>query len=93
MDAVTRGDGMGTALLAEVEREARGAICRRCVLTTTNDNLGALAFYQKRGRRLTGLNPDAVERARALKPGIPLIGDNGVPIRNELELTLPLEGV
>ena len=92
LDAVTRGAGVGTALLAEVICEARAAICERCVLTTTNDNLDALAFYEKRGWRLTGLNPGAVDRARTIKPGIPLVGDNGVPIRNELELTLPLEG-
>ena len=91
LDAVTRSVGVGTALLVEVAREARAASCGRCVLITTNDNLDALAFYQKRGWRLTGLNPGAIDRARAIKPGIPFVGDSGVPIRDELELTLPLE--
>jgi hypothetical protein len=58
---------------------------------TTNDNLRALRFYQRRGLRLAALYPGAVEESRRLKPSIPLIGENGIPIRDELELELDLE--
>ncbi len=52
----------------------------------------ALRFYQKRGFVLVAVHRDAVAAARALKPEIPLIGEDGIPIRDELELELALEG-
>lgn len=48
--------------------------CRVLRLTTTNDNLPALRFYQKRGFVLHRLLPGAVERSREIKPEIPLLG-------------------
>jgi hypothetical protein len=59
-------------------------------LITTNDNLDALRFYQRRGLRLVGLAPDAVAASRRLKPGIPEIGAYGIPLRDELTLELSL---
>lgn len=90
LDSFREGAGVGTALLQAVVELARAQGCRRLFLITTNDNLGALRFYQKRGLRLAALHPDAVTRARDLKPGIPLLGDHGIPIRDELELELAL---
>jgi hypothetical protein len=59
---------------------------------TTNDNLDALRFYQRRGFRLTALRAGAVDRTRAsLKPRIGTLGEHGIPLRNELELELVLE--
>lgn len=86
-----RWHGAGTALIAAVRRLALDAGCRRLHLTTTNDNVDALRFYQRRGFRLAALLPGAVDDSRArLKPDIPPIGDHGIPIRDELELELPL---
>jgi hypothetical protein len=31
-----------------------------------------------------------MEEARVLKPGIPLIGENGIPLRDEIELEMML---
>ncbi len=90
LDSLRESRGVGTALLEAVEDEARRAGACRVVLTTTNDNLRALGFYQKRGFSLAGLRAGAVDRARKLKPGIPEIGQNGIPIRDELELELKL---
>lgn len=60
-------------------------------LDTTNDNLGALAFYQRLGFRLSALRPTVVDASRAtLKPQIPATGEDDLPIRDELELTHPL---
>jgi hypothetical protein len=59
-------------------------------LVTTNNNLRALAFYQKRGFRLVALIPGAVEQLRTLKPTIPLVDRTGLPIRDELHLELRL---
>ena len=74
--------GVGTALIAAVERKAR-----RLWLLTTNDNVDALRFYQRRGFRLAELHPGGVDESRArLKPEIPETGEYGIPIRDELIL-------
>jgi ribosomal protein S18 acetylase RimI-like enzyme len=87
------GIGVGTALLDAAERAARAAGCTRLWLITTNDNLHALGFYQRRGLRLVAVRPGAVDEARrSLKPEIPVTGDEGIPIRDELELELRLNG-
>jgi ribosomal protein S18 acetylase RimI-like enzyme len=77
-------NGAGTALLEAVRALARD---RPLWLITTNDNLGALRFYQRRGFRLAKLHAGAVDDSRArLKPEIPEFGDYGIPIRDEIEL-------
>ena len=55
-------------------------------LITTNDNLRALQFYQKRGYSLTKIYKDAMDEVRKVKPNVPIIGENGIPLRDELEL-------
>jgi N-acetylglutamate synthase-like GNAT family acetyltransferase len=86
LDAVTPRREIGTELLnALVERLTEQGV-RRLSVTTTNDNLAALAFYQRRGFRFRRLRPGAVEDARRLKPAIPLLGENGIPIRDEIDL-------
>lgn len=92
INSVVRGVGVGSALLRAVEDEARSAGCRRVFLITTNDNTPALRFYQRRGYRLVALRPNALDASRRLKPGIPQIGLDGIPLRDELELERPLDG-
>ncbi len=91
LDALREGQGIGSALMERVKQQAKQAGCRRVWLITTNDNLHALGFYQKRGYRLVGLAPGAVNRSRKIKSQIPEIGMNSIPIRDELELELRLE--
>jgi ribosomal protein S18 acetylase RimI-like enzyme len=86
LEAFERRRGIGTALLAAVVRAAGR---RRLWVVTTNDNLDALRFYQRRGFRLVELRPGAVDAARAsLKPTIGVAGAHGIEIRDELELEL-----
>jgi ribosomal protein S18 acetylase RimI-like enzyme len=83
--------GVGTELVEAVVKSAREAGCRRLWLVTTNDNVDALRFYQRRGFRLTQLRPGAVDASReSLKPEIPPVGAHGIPLRDELELELTL---
>jgi GNAT superfamily N-acetyltransferase len=82
--------GAGTRLLDAVAGAARAAGCRRLWLITTNDNVDALRFYQRRGLRLAAVHRDAVARSRELKPSIPAIGHHAIPIRDEIELDLNL---
>jgi ribosomal protein S18 acetylase RimI-like enzyme len=86
IDAFPPGAGTGTALLDAAVDVARSAGCRRVWLMTTNDNLDALRFYQRRGFRLAGLRPGALAASRALKPEIPETGAYGIPLRDELDL-------
>jgi len=89
IDAPVRGQGTGTELLAAARETAARAGCTRLWLLTTNDNLDALRFYQRRGMRIVGVHPGAVQRARRHKPGIPATGDYGIAMHDELELELP----
>ena len=90
LDSLRPGQGIGTALLRAVEDCARQAGCRVLKLTTTNDNTRALRFYQKLGFELAALRPGAVNLSRRLKPSIPEFGLDGIPIRDEIDLVLPL---
>ncbi len=90
VDAFIQGAGAGRALIEAAAAEARRLGCRRLWLITTNDNTPALRFYQRCGMRLAALHRDALEQSRALKPEIPETGLDGIPIRDELELELPL---
>lgn len=53
-------------------------------LVTTNDNLNALKFWQKRGFRITGIKLGAVDKARKKKSSIPIIGDFEIPLHDEI---------
>lgn len=87
LHAAERGGGVGTALLRAAEDVARDAGCARLWLITTNDNVDALRFYQRRGFRLAALHRGAVDDSRSrLKPDIPVVGEHGIHLRDELEL-------
>jgi ribosomal protein S18 acetylase RimI-like enzyme len=82
---------VGTALVEYAAREAGRRGCTRLWCTTTNDNLDALRFYQRRGFRLLALRPGAVDRARrAVKPQITAVGAYGIPLRDEIDVQRPL---
>lgn len=90
LDALTPGQGVGSALLAALITALRRDGVPSLRVTTTNDNIAALRFYQRRGFTLQALRPGAVNAARAHKPEIPLIGHDNIPIRNEIDLLLTL---
>jgi GNAT superfamily N-acetyltransferase len=87
LNAIDRRAGIGTMLIEAAVGQARQFGCREVGLTTTNDNLDALRFYQRRGFRLAQLRPGAVDQSRQRKPEIPRIGDYGIPLRDEIDLT------
>jgi N-acetylglutamate synthase-like GNAT family acetyltransferase len=88
LDSLVESIGIGTALIGAVESVARCAGCRRLWVITTNDNIHAIRFYQKRGFHLVAVHPNAIQRSRELKPSIPLIGSHGIPIRDEVEFEI-----
>lgn len=92
LHATRRWRGAGTALVAAVGEVARGLGCSRLWVLTTNDNVDAIRFYQRRGFRLSTLRPGGVDEARRrLKPEIPDVGEYGIPLRDEIELTMELD--
>ena len=88
INSLSEGQRIGTMLLSKAIEGARERNCRRIFLITTNDNLKALGFYQKRYFELVAIYRGAVHDSRKLKPSIQLIGYNDIPLRDEIELVL-----
>ena len=88
LDSWREGLGIGSALIEAAKQAARQNGCHRLWLITTNDNVHALRFYQKRGFVIAAVHVNAVEKDRLLKPEIPLTGEDGIPIRDEIELEM-----
>jgi ribosomal protein S18 acetylase RimI-like enzyme len=78
--------GIGTALIDTVKKQATKDGCIKLWLLTTNDNLDALSFYKKRGFVVTATRKGEIDRQREKKPEIPKIGFHGIPIHDEIEL-------
>ena len=91
LNALREGIGVGRGLVAAVAASARVAGARRLLVMTTNDNTRALRLYQRFGFRLLEARPGAVDEARrTVKPTIPEVGIDGIPIRDEIDLVLDL---
>lgn len=91
LDAVRPRAGLGTALIERAAQRARALGLRRLLTRTTNDNLDALRFYQRRGFRLHRLVPGAIDLEREADPTIALIGRHGIPLRDEISLIRELD--
>lgn len=91
LSATVEGRGVATLLLEAAATAARARGAKRMRLTTTNDNLRAMALYQKRGWKLIALHKGMIDRYRERLPSIPFIGLNGIPLHDELELELKLD--
>lgn len=90
LDSLIQNIGIGSALLQAVKEAATELGCKRLWLITTNDNVRALRFYQKRGFHIAAVHVNALNESRRLKPQIPIIGIDGIPLRDEIELELAL---
>jgi len=77
-----QGQGMGKNLTGKVETEARKLHKNRLLVSTSNDDLPALAFYQNLGFRIFEVKPNVI----AEKHGKILKGIAGLPVRDELRL-------
>jgi len=90
LDSFAEGKGVGSALLQAVAEAARARRQTSLWLITTNDNIPAIGFYQRRGWDMVALHHGALARSRRLKPEIPTHGLDGVPIDHEIEFRLAL---
>jgi len=81
-DPMWQRSGVGGQLVAEAELLARRLNLKRLVVSTTNDNLPAMHFYQRRSYRLTDLVPNSViTHTHREQPGFA-----GIPVRDEIRL-------
>lgn len=85
IEAIRPREGIGSALMAALAEEARSIGCRALRAITTNDNVGAQAFYRALGFRLVEVRPGAVNESRRIKPTIARAAPDGTPITDELE--------
>ena len=90
LNSFAEGIGIGEALLFAVRDAAREAGCKKLWLTTSNDNLPALQFYQKRAMTIVAVHRHAIDEARKENRAIPLLGYHDIPSRDELELEMLL---
>ena len=90
LNSVKQNKGVGTQLVKLVLSEAKKRKCKNIWLITTNDNIKAIRFYQKLGFRLIKVYSDVVKESRKIKPEIPVVAENGIPIRDELEFRLKI---
>ncbi len=91
LNSTIAGAGIGTALILSAIEKARELGCARTWLTTTNDRLRAIGFYQRVGFRMVAINLGVVDKARKSKPEIPEAGERGVPIHDEIVMELTIK--
>ena len=82
--------GVGSALVDALAAKAKGRGCGRLRVFTSNDNVEALGFYEKRGFRIKAVHENAMAEVRRYKPRLPTVGANGVPLRDMIELEMAL---
>ena len=80
--------GVGSALIKAAVDKAAGEKCRRVYLQTSNDNTRAFRFYQRRGFTISAVRLDEFDYLRKIKPTIPLLGEDDIPLRHEIEFEL-----
>jgi len=77
-----QGSGVGRSLIEKVEGEAKRMLKKRLLVSTSNDDLPASAFYQSLGFQIYEVKPNVI----AKKHGEILEGIGGLPVRDELRL-------
>jgi GNAT superfamily N-acetyltransferase len=90
IEAVKQNIGVGSTLIKAVLEKARNEKCRRIYLQTTNDNAHAFRFYQRRGFSISAFRFNELDYLRRLKPTIPRLGEDDIPLLHEIEFELVL---
>ena len=84
-----QGRGGGRSLLDALRQEARQRGLDRILVVTTNDDLPALALYQRYGFRIAEIVVGRVATDHAAgRDGQVLAGFAGIPVRDEIRLEL-----
>lgn len=91
LNSLVEEKGIGTILINAVKDTAQQAGCKRLLVITTNDNTHAIRFYQRYGFTIATIYPNSMEEARKIKPEIPFTGNDGIPLRDEIEFEILLK--
>jgi ribosomal protein S18 acetylase RimI-like enzyme len=91
LETFKQNTGIGTKIIEKIKETAKQNKCKRLWLVTSNDNINALKFYQKRGFVFKNIYINEMENARKLKPEIPLLGNYGIPIKDEIEFEMIID--
>ena len=76
--------GVGGHLVAEAELVARQQHLPRVIVSTTNDNLPAMYFYQRHQFEITDIS------VGGLRPHTTAVGFGGIPVRDEIRMAKKL---
>lgn len=90
LDSLKENQGIGTNLVNKIIEIASEKKYTKIKLITTNDNINAIRFYQKRGFDMVNIYRNALDTSRKLKPSIPLLGDFNIPLKHEIEFEMDL---
>lgn len=90
MNNVTDRRGVGVALLEAMIAMARESGSPLLRVLISNDNWPAFRFYQKRGFRISAVHTGVVDMIRVMKPSVPELGVDGIPMRDEIEFEMVL---
>jgi len=88
LESVVQNIGIATALIQQVKQIAKSNGMDKIIVQTSNDNTHAFRFYQRRGFTIREIRLGAMDAARRLKSSIPLIGEEGIPLRDEIEFEI-----
>lgn len=88
IQALLEERGVGRALMERLWLLTVESGAVRLWLTTTNDNVRALSFFQRWGMDFVRFIHEGVADSRRVKPSIPIVGASGIPLRHELQLEL-----
>lgn len=85
LEALEKHHGIGSKLLFRLEQNLKTQNIHSINLITSNDNLNAIRFYQRKGYSFKNIYIGAIDKARMVKPTIPSIGNYGIHVKDELE--------
>ena len=90
LETFIQNKGIGTQIIEKIREITKKNNCSRLWLITTNDNIDAIKFYQRKGFLIKNIYINAIEESRRIKPQIPLIGNYGIPIKDEIEFEIKI---
>lgn len=80
--------GIGKKLVHEVTKTVRNKGGDTVMVVTTNDNIEAIAFYQKMGFDIVNIYRNSMDYVRKMRPTVPIMGENNIPLRHEIEFPI-----
>jgi ribosomal protein S18 acetylase RimI-like enzyme len=87
LETFIQNKGIGTKIIERIKEIAKTKHCKRIWLITSNENINAIKFYQKRGFHISNIYLNAMEEARKIKPETQKFS-NVIEIRDEIEFEI-----